>query len=217
MKNLLLAAAALTVVASPAFAQTAAAPAAPAAVTPQPVAPARVVMVNLNQIFAASDAGKAAFTELENRATTARSQYQSQGVALKNEQDAILKQRDVIDAAAFDQRAKAWQDKANAYQADFAKKEEDLRSTRENIIQQLTTAVSPVIREEMEQRGANIAIDRNTALLVSPAIDVTTSVLAKLNTRLRSVQVVPLPTQAPAGAARPATPAPAPATPPRRN
>ena len=211
MKNLLLCAAAIAVTATPALAQTAApAPAPAAAVTPQPVAPARVIMVNLNQIYAASDAGKAAFAELETRAATARSQYQTQGQALKNEQDAILKQRDVIDAAAYDQRAKAWQDKANAYQADFAKREDDLRSTRENIIQQLTTAVSPVIREEMEQRGANIAIDRGTALLVSPAIDVTTSVLAKLNARVRSVKVEPLPAAAPA-----ATPAPAPA--PRRN
>jgi Skp family chaperone for outer membrane proteins len=170
----------------------------------QPVAPARVVLVATEQLLATSAAGKAAFGELETRFTALNTEAQTQGKALKAEEDALIKQRDVIDAAAFDQRVKAFQEKGQRLQTDFGRREQEIRSIRASVIQQLTTAINPIVKEEMEARSANIALDLASTLLAAPSIDVTSAVLAKLNARFPKANLTPLP-QAPR-AATPAVP-----------
>ncbi len=188
---------------SSALAQTAPAPGATAAAPALPVAPARVVLVGMEQLIGGSVAGKAAFADIEARATTLNNDAQTQGKALKAEEDALVKQRDVIDAAAFDQRVKAFQEKGQRLQTEFAKREQDLRSIRSNVIQQLQTAAFPIIKEEMEARSANIAMDLNSTLLAAPSIDVTSAVMTKLNARFPRASLTPLPAR---NSSAPATP-----------
>jgi Skp family chaperone for outer membrane proteins len=184
-------------------AQTATAPALP-------VAPARIVLVSMEQLYTGSIAGKAAFGDLDGRITGLNTEAQTQGKALKAEEEALVKQRDVIDAAAFEQRVKAYQDKGQRLQADFARREQEIRSMRAHVAQQLNTAINPIIKEEMEARSANIALDPSAALLVAPSIDITSVIMTKLNARFPRASVTPMPQ------ARTAVPAPAPATPPKK-
>jgi Skp family chaperone for outer membrane proteins len=209
MKNFLTSAAliAALLASTSTLAQTAApAPAATTAAPALPIAPARVALVGRDQLILASNAGKAAFADLETRLTTLKTEAETQGRALKAEEDALIKQRDVIDAAAFDARVKAFQDKGQRLQNDFGKRENDIRNLRQYVIQQLDAAMFPIIKEEMEARSANIAMDMATTMLAAPSIDITSAVMTKLNARLpRANMTLP---------ARPATPAPA--TPPKK-
>jgi outer membrane protein len=179
--------------------------AAPSAIQ---AAPARVVLVSMETLILQSNAGKAAFADFENRGKAFQAEVQRQSAALKAEEDALVKQRDVIDAAAFDQRVKAFQEKTNRLQQDLGKREQDLRSIQANIVQQVRRAISPIIKEEMESRGANIAYERENTLASSPSIDVTSAIMTKLNARLPSVSVTPLP--------QGAAPAPSAVTPPKK-
>jgi Skp family chaperone for outer membrane proteins len=165
------------------LAQTAAPAANTAAAPALPIAPARVALVGRDALLTTSAAGKAAFADLEARFNALQTEAQTQGKTLKAEEDALIKQRDVVDAAAFDQRVKAFQDKGQRLQADFAKRENDLRSLRQSVIQQLDAAMFPIIKEEMEARSANIAMDLATTMLAAPSIDVTSAVMVKLNAR----------------------------------
>jgi Skp family chaperone for outer membrane proteins len=209
MKNFLTSAAliAALLASTSTLAQTAApAPAATTAAPALPIAPARVALVGRDQLILASNAGKAAFADLETRLTTLKTEAETQGRALKAEEDALIKQRDVIDAAAFDARVKAFQDKGQRLQNDFGKRENDIRNLRQYVIQQLDAAMFPIIKEEMEARSANIAMDMATTMLAAPSIDITSAVMTKLNARLpRANMTLP---------ARPTTPAPA--TPPKK-
>jgi outer membrane protein len=205
MKHLLTTSLLALMLASPiAMAQNAAPAAAPAAAVA--VAPARIVLVSMETLIAQSTAGKAAFADLGNRINAFRTETQRQSTAFKTEEDALVKQRDVIDAAAFDQRVKAFQDKVNRTQQDLGRREQELNSIRSHIIQQIGVAINPLIKEEMEARGANIALERDSTLASSPSVDVTSAIMAKLNARKPSVSVTPLPQPAAAAAPAPATP-----------
>jgi Skp family chaperone for outer membrane proteins len=185
MKNFLTSAALVAALLASAstLAQTAAPAANTAAAPALPIAPARVALVGRDALLTTSAAGKAAFADLEARFNALQTEAQTQGKTLKAEEDALIKQRDVIDAAAFDQRVKAFQDRGQRLQADFGKRENNLRSLRQSVIQQLDAAMFPIIKEEMEARSANIAMDLATTMLAAPSIDVTSAVMAKLNAR----------------------------------
>jgi Skp family chaperone for outer membrane proteins len=185
MKNFLTSAALVAALFTSAqtLAQTAAPAANTAAAPALPIAPARVALVGRDALLTTSAAGKAAFADLEARFNALQTEAQTQGKTLKAEEDALIKQRDVIDAAAFDQRVKAFQDRGQRLQADFGKRENNLRSLRQSVIQQLDAAMFPIIKEEMEARSANIAMDLATTMLAAPSIDVTSAVMAKLNAR----------------------------------
>jgi Skp family chaperone for outer membrane proteins len=170
------------------------------------ISPARVALVARESLILASTAGKAAFADLEARLSTLKTEADAQGRALKAEEDALIKQRDVVDAAAFDVRVKAFQDKGQRLQNDFGKRENDIRNLRQYVVQQIDAAVFPIIKEEMEARSANIAMDSATTMLAAPSIDITSAVMAKLNARFPKANMV-----LPARAA-----APAPATPPKK-
>jgi Skp family chaperone for outer membrane proteins len=184
MKNFLTSAA--LVAALLASVSTVAQPAAPAL----PIAPARIALIGRDALITTSVAGKAAFADLEARFNALQTEAQTQGKTLKAEEDALIKQRDVVDAAAFDQRVKAFQDKGQRLQADFGKRENDLRTLRQFVIQQIDAAMFPVIKEEMEARGANIAMDMAGTMLAAPSIDITSAVMTKLNTRFPRANMV---------------------------
>jgi Skp family chaperone for outer membrane proteins len=211
MKNLLTSAAliAALLTSTSVLAQTAApAPAATTAAPALPLAPARIALVGRDALITNSTAGKAAFADMDARINALQTDAQSQGKALKAEEDALIKQRDVIDAAAFDQRVKAFQDKGQRLQTDFGKRENDLRTLRQYVIQQIDAAAFPIIKEEMEARSANIAMDLASTMLAAPSIDITSAVMAKLNARFPRANMTLPP--------RPAAAAPAPAIPPKK-
>jgi Skp family chaperone for outer membrane proteins len=188
------------------LAQTAApAPAATSAAPALPIAPARVALIGRDALITTSASGKAAFADLEARFNALQTDAQNQGKTLKAEEDALIKQRDVIDAAAFDQRVKAFQDKGQRMQADFGKRENDLRTLRQYVIQQIDAAMFPIIKEEMEARSANIAMDVATTMLAAPSIDITSAVMAKLNARFprANMTLPPRPAAAPASVTPP--------------
>ncbi len=204
MKHLLTSAALIAALLS--SVSTVAQTAAPAATAAPALAisPARVALVGRDSLILNSMAGKAAFADLEARLNALKTEADTQGRALKAEEDALIKQRDVVDAAAFDVRVKAFQEKGQRLQNDFGKRENDLRNLRQYIVQQIDAAIFPIVKEEMEARSANIAMDVATTLLAAPSIDITSAVMAKLNARFPKANMV-LP-------ARPA----APATPPKK-
>ena len=171
----------------------------PAAASAQRVAPAIIAVVDTDRISRECTACIAAQAQLttqgnalRTRAQQLQTQLQTQGQPIQTAVTALNgRQPD----AALQQRITAFQTQERNAQQELARAEQNFRSTQANVQQQIGVRLQPIITAVMTARGANLILDRSSALASAPALDVTNDVLAQLNQQLPSVSVTPLPQQ----------------------
>ncbi len=182
------AALAAALIAAPALAQT--------------LPPAVIVIVDMDQVFQTSTAGKQAATELKTRAdgiqarlASLRTQYQTEEQNLQKGAPAQGATPAII--TAFQTKVKDYQTRRQRDEADLAKRDTDFQASRQSVLKQINDAAAPIITAVMRERGASIALAEGATLQHSQAIDVTTDIVARLDKALPRVS-----TATPAAAAK---------------
>ncbi|CAM3140474.1 OmpH family outer membrane protein [Sphingomonas antarctica] len=187
----------------------------PAAAFAQAVPPAVIAVVDTARIFgtctacvAANSQTQALVTQAQTRATALGTPLQTQQQALETEATRVRAMPDGAAkntaASTLNQRVQAFQAQQASAQQEVERLRNNIESTRQNVLRQLSEKLNPVITSVMTQRGANIAMDQQATLAAAKGVDVTDAVLAALNQAVTSVSVTPLP-----ATAAPATPRPA--------
>ncbi len=176
---------AASALAAPAMAQR-----APAAV---------VVVVDTDRIAQECTACKSASQQIQQRAQQLRTRAQTLGTQLETEGKPI---QDAVDAlkgkqpdAALQQRITAFQTKQRSAQQELANSERTLQSTQAHVNQQIGARVRTIIGTVAAQRGANLAVSKDSTLFAATTVEITDAVLAQLNQQLPAVSVTPLPQQ----------------------
>lgn len=198
--------------------------AAPAVLQAQQLPPAVIAVVNRNQIARDCTPCAAAIANLNQQRTSLQQLEQTLTAPLINERNAIaaavqaLPQNAQPDAA-LQARMQAFDTNRNNASNQLTQRGQQLERNQQYIIQQILVRMQPMIQQVANQRGATVTLDSESTLVASPAIDITTAVLALMNANTAAfATTAPPPPAAPAPApagTRPATPTPAPATPNR--
>lgn len=175
----------------------------PAAAPAQRAPGAVIVVVDTDRVYRECTACRAAQTQIQTMVTSAQQRAQTLGQPLQVEaqsiQQAAQAARNQTGAArttaeaALQQRAQAFQARQNTANQELGRLEQNIQSTRANVVRQINDRLNPIISQVMTARGANVALDVAATLARSQAIDVTNDVLTQLNTALPSVSVTPLP------------------------
>ena len=185
-KIILAALVATSALATPALAQR-----APAAV---------VVVVDTDRIGNECTACRAASQQLQQREQQLRTRAQTLQTQLQTEgkpiQDAIEALKGKQPDAALQARVTAFQTKQRSAQQELSNGERSLQSTQVHVNQQIGTRLKTIIGTVAAQRGANLAVGKDSTLYSATTVDVTDAVLALLNQQLPAVSVTPLPQQA---------------------
>ncbi|MCS6986546.1 MAG: OmpH family outer membrane protein [Sphingomonadaceae bacterium] len=165
--------------------------AAPAAA--QQLSPAVIVVVDLDRVVAESAAGKAAVSELQTRANALRARAQTLGSQLQADAQAIQQGQasKTLQGPQLEQRVKALQEKESAARAEIGKGEEELARAQQYVLQQINTAVQPIISQIMRERGAAIVLAQQATIQHSASLNITNEVLARLNAALPKVSTTP--------------------------
>ncbi len=182
--------------ASAAIVSTAAAP-----VAAQTLPPAVIVIVNLDQVFADSAAGKTALAELKARAdgiqsrlATLRTSFGTEGENLEKTRPAPTATAPII--AAWEAKARDWQTRKTQAEQELQKRDQDLQLSRQYVVKQLNDGVQPLISTIMRERGASIVLAEGATLQHAAALDVTADVIARLDKALPRVATMPPPAPA---------------------
>lgn len=175
----------------------------------QTLPPAVIIVVDMDQVFRTSAAGKQAQTELNTRVQARDARVTALTTSLGTEQQTLLKSRPPQTAApaaitAWETKARDYQTRENQAQQELAKRAQDLQASVQYAQKQMNDGVQPIITAIMRERGATIALAEAATLQHSASIDVTTDVIARLDKSLPRVSTTP-----------PASPAAPAAAPPR--
>ena len=158
-------------------------------------APANVVVVDNERIYAECNACRTAQASLQAQATTIQTRQTALAAPLKTEAQALQAAADALAGktpdAALQARATAFQTKQNSANQELQRLQQNLQSSQANVLRQINAKLGPAIKQVMLAKGANLAIDMNNTLAVGAGMDVTADVLVALNAVLPSVSVTP--------------------------
>ena len=155
----------------------------------QAVQPAKIIYVDADGVMGDSNAGKAAAAALQSQGQAVQARMQSLQNSFQAEGDALNKaaQNKTITQPVFEQKAKDLQNRANAANAEIAGKQRQLQLNQQFVLKQLSDALSPIITQVMQEKGAQIVLDAGSVIKVAPELDMSSLCLQRLNAKLPSV------------------------------
>jgi Skp family chaperone for outer membrane proteins len=176
------------------------------AVAPAQRAPAAaIVVVDTDRVYRECTACRTAQQQLQTQVTQAQQRAQTLGQPIQTEAQSIQQAAQAASRqtgaarttaeTSLQQRAQALQTRQNTANQELARLEQNIQSTRANVVRQINAQLNPVINQVMTARGANLALDVNATLARAQALDVTNDVLTALNRQLTTISVTPLPQQ----------------------
>lgn len=172
----------------------------------QTLPPAVIVVVDMDQVFRTSAAGKQAQTELNTRLEARQARFASLRTSFGTEEQNLAKTQPPQTAAPA--LVTAWQTKVRDFttrktqaEQELAKRDQDLQASFQFVQKQINDGIQPIITAIMKERNATIAIAEAATLQHAASIDVTTDVIARIDRSLPRVS-----TTAPAAPAAPAAP-----------
>jgi Skp family chaperone for outer membrane proteins len=177
----LVAASVLTLVA-PAYA---AGPPPPAAGTPNP----KILVIDRAAILRGSVVGQNIMKQVQALTIAAEQGLKARDVALRAEGQQLQQQLAILAPAVKAAKIKAFEAKQAALQADVQKQQGLIQGGVLKARQQVEQALGPILQGLMQERGANLLLDRNAVVLGTVNVDITKDAIGRLNQKLPNVKV----------------------------
>ncbi len=166
----------------------------------QTLPPAVIVIVDMDQVFQTSAAGKTAQAELKTRLDGIQARVQSLRTSFGAEEQTLGTTRPTAPgpaATAWEAKVKDFTARKSQAEQELSKRNEDFQASRQYVLKQINDGAQPLITQVMKERGASIALAEGATLQHSASIDVTADVVARLDKALPRVS-----TTAPAAPAK---------------
>lgn len=184
-------------------------PAAPAAAKPAGArAPAAVILfLDRATVLRQSNVGKDMYVQVESLAKKMETDFAGENKKLQADVQALQQQASIMQPDARQAKVKELEARRQAFQKKVQDRQAAIQAGLANSRTQVEKALGPILEKIMTERSANLLLDRGLVVLGATDLDVTQTVIARLNTALPKVTVTPV---APKAAAKPpAKPAPA--------
>ncbi|WP_396592993.1 OmpH family outer membrane protein [Brevundimonas sp. R86498] len=162
---------------------------------PGPAIPGVCVYFN-QRLLAQSTVGQSVQTRMEQLAGEVQGELSPYGAAIQTEIQALQQGGQAADPDGA--RRTAVQQRIQEAQILEQTRQEELRYTLSEQRRLISAAVEPILVAVYQERGCGILLDRESVFIVNPAMDVTDTVIQRLNTALPSLSFnrLPVPAQA---------------------
>ncbi len=201
----------LGTVASPAQPVPAKPAAAPAGAKPAAAATGRaptavILFLDRGTVLRQSAVGKDMYKQVEALAKKMETDFAPENKKLQADVQALQTQASVLTPEVRQQRVKDIEARRQTFQKKVQDRQAAIQTGLGNSRTQVEKSLAPILEKIMVERGANLLLDRGLVVLGATDLDVTATVIQRLNTALPKVTVTPV---APKAVAKPAATKPA--------
>ena len=163
---------------------------------PGPAIPGVCVYFN-QRVLAQSTVGQAVQTRMEQLAQEVQGELQPYATAIQTEAQALQQGAATIPADQMNQRRQQLQTRIQEAQQLEATRENELRYTLAEQRRKISEAIEPLLVAVYQEKGCGIMIDRESVFIMNPAMDVTDTVIQRLNAQLPTLSFnrMPVPAQ----------------------
>lgn len=164
----------------------------PTAATAQAIPPAVVAVVDLERVTTECTACRTATAALRTQLTSLQNRERTLATPLETEQKAIQAAITALAGkepdAALRTRVQAFETRRQQAAQELAREQERVQRNQQHIQKQITDRLTPIYRQVMQRRGANVMVEQDATLAAAATVDVTADVIAALNTALPTIQ-----------------------------
>jgi outer membrane protein len=160
----------------------------------QAIAPAdpsgpRIMVVDIQWVQQESAAARGIQQALERRRETFQREIASQEDRLRTAEQELARQRGQLPTEAFAQRRREFEQQVIDGQRQVQERSRTLEQGLNEAMRVVQTNVMQIVAEVALERGANIVLAKHQVLIFDRSLDVTQTVLERLNRRLPEVVV----------------------------
>jgi Skp family chaperone for outer membrane proteins len=168
-----------------------AAPPKPPAGTPAP----KILVIDRAAILRGSVVGQNIMKQVQGLTIAAENGLKAKDAALRKEGQALQQQLAILAPGVKAAKIKAFEAKQAGLQGDVQRQQSLIQGGVLIARQQVERALGPILQKIMQERGANLLLDRNAVVLGTVDVDVTGLAITRLNQSLPNVKVTlaPLP------------------------
>ena len=163
---------------------------------PGPAIPGVCVYFN-QRVLAQSTVGQAVQTRMEQLAQEVQGELQPYATAIQTEAQALQQGAATIPADQMNQRRQQLQTRIQEAQQLEGTRDNELRYTLAQQRQKISESIEPLLVAVYQEKGCGIMIDRESVFIMNPAMDVTDTVIQRLNAQLPTLSFnrMPVPAQ----------------------
>lgn len=175
-----------------------------AANPPPPPPQMKMILIDRQAILRFSKVGQDVARQVENYSNQAKAEIAGQQKALQAEAQKLQQDVAILSPDAKAKKIADFDAKQNAMQAAAQKKEQMIQGGLLKAQQTIAQTLEPIVQNLMQQRGANMILDKAAVFYASPqavsAFDITLPAIQQLNQKLPSLKVDMVAPPAPAAA-----------------
>jgi Skp family chaperone for outer membrane proteins len=148
-----------------------------------------IAIVNIQEIMKDSTAAKSIKDQLEAKQKTFQAEMSKKSEALQKEEQDLGKQRSVLSPDAWDKKANAFKAKAADAQKEVQSKRAELDNAFSSALNEIQKTVFDIVSGIAKDKGYSVVLPTSQLLYADSSLDITKTVLTKLNSTLPKVTV----------------------------
>ncbi|HEY1962208.1 MAG TPA: OmpH family outer membrane protein [Rhizomicrobium sp.] len=152
-------------------------------------------MIDRAAILSLSKVAQDIVRQVNGYRQSAETQFRAEGQALEKEGRALQQQIAILAPDVKAKKIRDFQSKQAAFQRKVEARQGLIQGGVYKARQQVEGALGPILQGVMQERGANLMLDRNAVVFGTGNFDITGLAIQRLNQKMPSVKVdlVPLP------------------------
>ena len=148
-----------------------------------------IAIVDLNLILSESKAAKNATKQFEAIQKSTEDEIIASDKKMLDERNKLIEQQSVIAPEAFELKATDYEKKLQGYQSDKQNKLRKLEGVLQKARNEILENVKPILEDLSKELGVTVILEKNSVLLSANNMDITDSVIKKLNKKLPKIKV----------------------------
>jgi Skp family chaperone for outer membrane proteins len=155
----------------------------------------KIVVIDRAAILSLSKVAQDIVRQVNGYRQSAETQFRAEGQALEKEGRALQQQIAILAPDVKAKKIRDFQSKQAAFQRKVEARQGLIQGGVYKARQQVEGALGPILQGVMQERGANLMLDRNAVVFGTGNFDITGLAIQRLNQKMPSVKVdlVPLP------------------------
>jgi Skp family chaperone for outer membrane proteins len=149
----------------------------------------KILVIDRSVLLRASKAGQSMVAQINDYRSKAETEFRSQGEALQREGQALQQQVAILAPDVKTKKIRDFQAKQSAFQRKLEQRQGLIQGGLYKAQQQVEAALKPILQQVMQERGANLLLDRGAVVLVPNSMDVTAAAVQRLDQKLPFVKV----------------------------
>jgi outer membrane protein len=170
-------------------------PAGATANPPPQIQPPKILVIDRQAILVRSTAGQAVMIQARQAQQQAENDLKAQANAIRLQGEKLQQSLAVMSASVKEQKMRDFESQRTALEAKAQQKQSLIQGGVFAARNQIGAALEPILRGIMQERGANMLVDKNAVVFATVDIDITPIAIQRLNQKMPMVkfQLTPLP------------------------